>query len=147
MEFNLTINYFFVVLISYIFIYEALRWLFSVFERVNVGPNDTALFSLVIPNPGTELRDMVLEEGEATNKSFSDYSITAVNSNASQVDPKILVQLQKKAYRQFYFNPKRAWRIFQTTRSKRVLFSKVLFFLSKLTSPQKFTGTEARLIT
>ena len=38
----------FVVLISFIFIYEALRWLFSVFERVNVGPYDTALFSLVL---------------------------------------------------------------------------------------------------
>ena len=93
----------------------------------------TALFSLVIPNPGTELRDMVLDEGEVTNKSFSDYSITAVNSNASRVDPKILVQLQKKAYRRFYFNPKRAWQIYRTTPSKRLLFSKFLSLL-KLTS-------------
>ncbi len=38
----------FVVLISFIFIYESLRWLFSIFDRVNVGPYDTALFSLVL---------------------------------------------------------------------------------------------------
>ena len=93
----------------------------------------TALFSLVIPNPGTDLRNMVIEEGEATNKSFSDYSITAVNSNASKVDPVQLVKLQKHAYRKFYFNPKRAWHIFQTTRSKKLLFSKFLSLL-KLTS-------------
>jgi len=93
----------------------------------------TALFSLVIPNPGTDLRDMVIEEGETENKSFSDYSITAVNSNASKVDPGQLVKLQKHAYRKFYFNPKRAWHIFQTTRSKKLLFSKFLSLL-KLTS-------------
>jgi anaerobic magnesium-protoporphyrin IX monomethyl ester cyclase len=93
----------------------------------------TALFSLVIPNPGTDLRDMVIEEGETANKSFSDYSITAVNSNASKVDPGQLVKLQKHAYRKFYFNPKRAWHIFQTTRSKKLLFSKFLSLL-KLTS-------------
>ncbi len=93
----------------------------------------TALFSLVIPNPGTDLRDMVIEEGETVNKSFSDYSITAVNSNASKVDPAQLVKLQKHAYRKFYFNPKRAWHIFQTTRSKKLLFSKFLSLL-KLTS-------------
>lgn len=38
----------FVVLISFIFIYEALSWLFAVFKRVNLGPYDTALFSLVL---------------------------------------------------------------------------------------------------
>tara|TARA_B100000686_G_scaffold339763_1_gene414366 strand:- start:2496 stop:3905 length:1410 start_codon:yes stop_codon:yes gene_type:complete len=93
----------------------------------------TALFSLVIPNPGTELRDMVIDEGEMVNKSFSEYSITAVNSNASKVDPQILAKLQKQAYRKFYFNPKRAWQIYRTTPSKRLLFSKFLSLL-KLTS-------------
>lgn len=93
----------------------------------------TALFSLVIPNPGTELRDMVLEEAEATNKNFSDYSINAVNSNTSGLEPADLVKLQKLAYRKFYFNPKRAWHIIQTTRSKTLLVSKFLSLL-KLTS-------------
>lgn len=93
----------------------------------------TALFSLVIPNPGTELREMVLDEGETANKSFSQYSITAVNSNSSRVTSAELVELQKQAYRKFYFNPRRAWHIFQTTRSKKLLFVKFLSLL-KLTS-------------
>ena len=38
----------FVVLISFIFIYEALRWLFGVFNRVNLGSYDKALFSLIL---------------------------------------------------------------------------------------------------
>jgi len=93
----------------------------------------TALFSLVIPNPGTELRDMVLQEAETSNKNFSDYSINAVNSNTSRLEPAELVKLQKLAYRKFYFNPKRAWHIYQTTRSKKLLLTKFLSLL-KLTS-------------
>lgn len=93
----------------------------------------TALFSLVIPNPGTELRDMVLEEAETHNKNFSDYSINAVNSNASRLEPAELIKLQKQAYRRFYFNPRRAWNIYQTTRSKKLLLNKFLSLL-KLTS-------------
>ena len=38
----------FVVLISFIFIYEALKWLFFEFQEAHVGPYDTALFSLVL---------------------------------------------------------------------------------------------------
>ncbi|MFQ5444136.1 MAG: B12-binding domain-containing radical SAM protein [Nitrospinales bacterium] len=94
----------------------------------------TALFSLVIPNPGTDLRTMVLEEEKTSSTDFSQYSITAVNSNASKVDPKTLANLQKIAYRKFYLNPKRAWKIFQTTRSKKLLLIKFFSFL-KLTSP------------
>ncbi len=93
----------------------------------------TALFSLVIPNPGTELRNMVLEEGEEVNKDFSHYSINAINSNASQVKPEDLVALQKQAYRRFYFSPRRAWHIFKTTHSKSLLAAKFLSLL-KLTS-------------
>ncbi|MFQ5671702.1 MAG: B12-binding domain-containing radical SAM protein [Nitrospinales bacterium] len=93
----------------------------------------TALFSLVIPNPGTALRDMVLEEAETQNANFSDYSINAVNSNASRLEPAELIKLQKQAYRRFYFNPRRAWHIYQTTRSKKLLLSKFLSLL-KLTS-------------
>lgn len=93
----------------------------------------TALFSLVIPNPGTELRDLVMEEGQSANQDFSQYSINAINSNASKVRPEELAELQKKAYRRFYFSPKRAWHIFKTTHSKMLLAAKFLSLL-KLTS-------------
>ena len=96
----------------------------------------TALFSLVIPNPGTELRDMVLEEAEATNKNFSDYSINAVNSNTSKLEPLELVKLQKQAYRKFYFNPKRMlsiWRVYPVKKRLLTNFINVLseMFLNK----------------
>lgn len=93
----------------------------------------TANFSLVIPNPGTRLRAEVLEEGEAANRDFSQYSITDVNSNASQATSEELIALRRLAYRKFYFNLKRAWNIIQTTQSKTLLLRKFLSLL-KLTN-------------
>ncbi len=90
----------------------------------------TALFSLVIPNPGTELRELVMEEGKDAD--FSQYSINAINSNASKVCSEDLVAIQKEAYRRFYFSPRRAWHIFKTTHSKLLLAVKFLSLL-KLT--------------
>lgn len=93
----------------------------------------TALFSLVIPNPGTELRELVMDENKETSQNFSQYSINAINSNASKVCSEELVVLQKQAYRRFYFSPRRAWHIFKTTHSKMLLATKFLSLL-KLTT-------------
>jgi len=93
----------------------------------------TALFSLVIPNPGTELRNRAAVAADA-NGGFSNYSINAVNGNSSCVETRDLLGLQRRAYRRFYLTPRRAWNLFRTTRSKTLLAAK-LWSLLKLTSP------------
>ncbi len=89
----------------------------------------TALFSLVIPNPGTKLRTLAVEEGAQSNQDFSDYSINAVNGNASRVEARELIALQKKAYRKFYLSPRRMWKVYRTTPAKSLLAGKFFSFL------------------
>ncbi|MEC7640652.1 MAG: radical SAM protein [Nitrospinota bacterium] len=89
----------------------------------------TANFSLVTPNPGTKLRETLAEEKQLQNKEFSQYTFDVVNSNESKLNATELLTKRKAAYRLFYLNPKRLWRIFQTTHMKKLLFAKSPFTL------------------
>ncbi len=68
----------------------------------------TANFSIVIPNPGTELRDDFIYERELANDGFSDYSFDKAECNASKVSDEDLVALKREANRRFYFSASRA---------------------------------------
>ncbi|MFQ5483425.1 MAG: B12-binding domain-containing radical SAM protein, partial [Nitrospinaceae bacterium] len=72
----------------------------------------TANFSLVIPNPGTELRETFLEEMEQADPGFSDYSFDAAQCNASRVSDETLLLLKREANRRFYFTRKRLRHVF-----------------------------------
>ncbi|MFQ5672439.1 MAG: B12-binding domain-containing radical SAM protein [Nitrospinales bacterium] len=89
----------------------------------------TANFSLVTPNPGTRLRETLVEEKKLQNKEFSQYTFDTVNSNESKLDSADLLTVRKAAYRQFYLSPRRLWRIFHTTKMKGLLFGKSPFTL------------------
>lgn len=89
----------------------------------------TANFSLVTPNPGTRLRDTLIEEKKINAKEFSQYTFDVINSNGSKLDNAELISMRKSAYRRFYCNPKRLWNIFQTTKMKSLLFNKSPFSL------------------
>jgi len=67
-----------------------------------------ASFFYLNPFPGTEVARMA-EEKNLRDKLFRDYSTMTVN--LSKVSDKRLHQLNKKAYRKFYLDPARIWRI------------------------------------
>ena len=64
----------------------------------------TANFSLVQPNPGTELRDVFIQTRESQDPAFSDYSFDKAECNASQVSDRELLELRTEANRRFYFS-------------------------------------------
>jgi radical SAM superfamily enzyme YgiQ (UPF0313 family) len=68
----------------------------------------TANFSIVIPNPGTELRDDFIYERELAEDGFSDYSFDRAECNASKVSDEELVDLKREANRRFYLSASRA---------------------------------------
>ncbi len=67
----------------------------------------TANFSLVQPNPGTELRETFIAEREKGDDGFSDYSFDKAECNASKVADHELLELRSEANRRFYFTGKR----------------------------------------
>ncbi|PIQ97168.1 MAG: radical SAM protein [Nitrospinae bacterium CG11_big_fil_rev_8_21_14_0_20_56_8] len=85
----------------------------------------TANFSLVIPNPGTELREEFISEKEKAEQEFSHYSIDYVNNNASKVSAEELVEIKKEAHRRFYFSARRARQVWQTMSLKWLLRSAI----------------------
>ena len=78
----------------------------------------TANFSLVIPNPGTELRETFIEEMELANDGFSDYSFDAAECNASRVADEELIELKREANRRFYFSGKRVRHVLEAVEPK-----------------------------
>jgi len=96
----------------------------------------TAVFSIVTPFPGTRLYDLAKEKAPNEDISFSTVSRTSINM--SKVPDEKLKDLRITAYRKFYFNPRRWWRIFVNTPRKSILFKnfievvKVAFFKKEL---------------
>ncbi|MEK6871456.1 MAG: radical SAM protein [Nanoarchaeota archaeon] len=74
-------------------------------------PLDTATFHIMIPMPGTELYDVVKREGKFLDVGWKGY--TAYSSGAfvhGKVTPKLMTQMQKQAYKQFYLRPSFVYR-------------------------------------
>jgi anaerobic magnesium-protoporphyrin IX monomethyl ester cyclase len=68
---------------------------------------DTATFHITIPFPNTDYWKIVKEEGEIYPKSYRDYiAYGNVIFKHGELDEKTLMEMQKKAYREFYFRPK-----------------------------------------
>lgn len=102
----------------------------EIFDTINLACSlnlSTALFSIVIPNPGTELWDSITANKRNNGSfNFEKYDITSVNLNQSYVSSEELLKLQKMAYRKFYFTPRRIWNIYKTTPQKTMLLKKII---------------------
>lgn len=72
----------------------------------------TAAFFRVIPFKGTELFRQVEDAGYHLPTDWSAYEPYQTDINLSTVPEEKIFELRKKAYRSFYLNPKRLWRIF-----------------------------------
>ncbi len=80
----------------------------------------TALFFIVIPFKGTQLYEIYKEElkrrtiQKGGSERFTDYDYFDGTFNLSRVGDRTLFSLQRKAFRLFYLNPKRIYRIIRT---------------------------------
>jgi anaerobic magnesium-protoporphyrin IX monomethyl ester cyclase len=88
----------------------------------------TAAFFRVIPFKGTELFKQVEHAGYALPTDWSAYEPYQSEINLSEVAEDKIFKLRKDAYRRFYLNPKRMWRIFKAIPNK----SNMLPFLTLL---------------
>lgn len=78
----------------------------------------TAAFFRVIPFKGTELFKEIEHSGYELPKDWSAYEPYKSEINLSTVPEDKIFALRKEAYRRFYLNPKRMWRIFQSIPNK-----------------------------
>lgn len=78
----------------------------------------TAAFFRVIPFKGTELYTQVEHAGFNLPTDWSAYEPYQTEINLSTVPEARITKLRKAAYRRFYFNPKRLWRIFSLIPNK-----------------------------
>ena len=95
----------------------------------------TASFFILTPFPGTEMYDDALEAGFDMETLFSDYGQVSANLSRN-VSSERIAKLRQKAFRKFYFNPRRMISIFNTTPNKAALMRNVartakLSFLGK----------------
>ncbi|MCK4647417.1 cobalamin-dependent protein [Candidatus Pacearchaeota archaeon] len=83
-------------------------------ETINFAKSldiDTATFHITIPFPNTEYWKIIKEEGEIYPKSYRDYiAYGNVIFKHGKLNAEMLVKMQKRAYREFYFRPKIMWR-------------------------------------
>lgn len=80
-----------------------------------------AMFYITIPFKGTELYEMVKEKLNEYDFSPQDYEYVSSRFNLSGVDYPQLIKLQAGAYRKFYSNPWRWWKILTLSPYKKDL--------------------------
>jgi radical SAM superfamily enzyme YgiQ (UPF0313 family) len=78
----------------------------------------TAAFFRVIPFKGTELFTQVEHAGYELPTDWSAYEPYQTEINLSEVPEDQILRLRKTAYRRFYLQPKRLWRIFKLIPNK-----------------------------
>ncbi len=78
----------------------------------------TAAFFRVIPFKGTELFQQVEHAGYALPTDWSAYEPYQTDINLSEVPEDRIFRLRKAAYRRFYLNPRRMWRLFKLIPNK-----------------------------
>lgn len=68
---------------------------------------DTATFHITIPFPKTDYWEIIIKEGKIYPKSYRDYiAYGNVIFQHGGLDEKTLIDMQKKAYKEFYFRPR-----------------------------------------
>jgi radical SAM superfamily enzyme YgiQ (UPF0313 family) len=85
----------------------------------------TANFSLVIPNPGTDLRQTFIESRESNFEDFSEYTFDAASCNASEVGGEDLVKLKREANKKFYLSLQRFRYVLRAVEPKWIMRSMI----------------------
>jgi len=85
----------------------------------------TANFSLVIPNPGTDLRQTFIESRESNFEDFSEYTFDAASCNASEVEGDDLIKLKQEANRKFYLSLQRFKHVLRAVEPKWIVRSMI----------------------
>ena len=85
----------------------------------------TANFSLVIPNPGTDLRQTFIESRESNFEDFSEYTFDAASCNASEVEGDDLIKLKQEANRKFYLSLQRFKHVLRAVEPKWIMRSMI----------------------
>ena len=85
----------------------------------------TANFSLVIPNPGTDLRQTFIESRESNFEDFSEYTFDAASCNASEVVGEDLVKLKREANKKFYLSLQRFRYVLRAVEPKWIMRSMI----------------------
>jgi len=85
----------------------------------------TANFSLVIPNPGTDLRQTFIESRESNFEDFSEYTFDAASCNASEVEGDDLIKLKREANRKFYLSMQRFKHVIRAVELKWIMRSMI----------------------
>ena len=85
----------------------------------------TANFSLVIPNPGTDLRQTFIESRESNFEDFSEYTFDAASCNASEVEGEDLVKLKREANKKFYLSLQRFRYVLRAVEPKWIMRSMI----------------------
>lgn len=96
-----------------------------------------ASFFILTPFPNTEIYNQALEAGKDMTARYSDYHDISVN--LSTVSNKRLWQLNKMAYRKFYFSPKRVFLILKANPFRVGLLEGILYLFRMV-----LTGRELR---
>jgi radical SAM superfamily enzyme YgiQ (UPF0313 family) len=83
---------------------------------------DTATFHITIPFPNTEYWKIVKKEGEIYPKNYRDYiAYGNVIFKHGELNEKTLLEMQKRAYREFYFRPKIFYRALKNVKDFKKL--------------------------
>jgi len=93
----------------------------EMFETIDLACRSeftTVNFSLVIPNPGTEIRQTVIEENEKNSQEFSQYTTFNIDKTACKVSPHELQEIKREGHRRFYLSARRARQVLQTMEFK-----------------------------
>jgi radical SAM superfamily enzyme YgiQ (UPF0313 family) len=90
----------------------------STIEWAKESSFHTAAFFRVIPFKGTALFEEVEKAGHALPSDWSAYEPYQTEINLSEVPEETITRIRKNAYRSFYLQPKRLWRIFQLIPNK-----------------------------
>ena len=85
----------------------------------------TANFSLVIPNPGTDLRQTFIESRESNFEDFSEYTFDVASCNASEVEGDDLIKLKQEANRKFYLSLQRFKHVLRAVEPKWIVRSMI----------------------
>lgn len=94
---------------------------------------DTATFHITIPFPNTDYWKIIKKEGEIYPKKYRDYiAYGNVIFQHGELDEKTLLEMQKMAYRKFYFRPKifiKALKNLKDIKKFRIYFNAGIAFL------------------
>jgi len=94
---------------------------------------DTATFNITTPYPNTDYWKIIKKEGEIFPKKFRDYiAYGKVIFKHDKINEKLLLEMQKKAYRKFYLRPRMFFKAIKKIRSPKQIkfyFSAMLSFV------------------